>query len=119
MLINELPKVMIISLTCTLIIELAVAILLKYRGKDLINILLANIVTNPLLNSVLVSINYFYGIKIRNIFVIVFEVLVVFVEGIIYKKYLKSRKINEFLLSIILNMSSYFLGLLINNIIYR
>lgn len=118
MLINDLPKVMIISLICTLIIEISIAFILKYRGKDLVNVLLVNILTNPLLNSVIVAINYYYGLKARNISLYIFEVLVVLIEGFIYHKYLERRKINGFLLSLILNVSSYVLGLFINKIIY-
>ena len=118
MLISDLPKVMLISLTCTLIIETTFAFILKYRGKDLVNVLLVNILTNPLLNSVIVAINYYYGLKARNISLIVLEILVVLIEGIIYQKYLNRRKINGYLLSLILNIASYGLGLLINEIIY-
>ena len=118
MLISDLPKVMIISLTLTLIFELGMALILKYRGKDLVNILLVNILTNPLLNSVTVAINYYYGLKARNIWLIILEILVVIIEGFIYQKYLTRRKINGYLLSIILNITSYGLGLIANSIIY-
>ena len=57
-------------------------------------------------------------LKARNIALIILEVLVVFVEGFIYQKYLKKRNINGYLLSLLLNISSYGLGLLINEIIY-
>ena len=118
MTIQDLPKVMVISLTCTLVIEVLFAIILKYRGKDLINVILVNILTNPLLNSVIVAINYYYGLKARNISLYILEVLVVIVEGFIYQKYLNRRKINGYLLSLILNIASYGIGLLINKIIY-
>ena len=118
MLISDLPKVMLISLTITLFIELSFAFILKYRGKDLINVLLVNILTNPLLNSIIVAINYYYGLKARNISLIILEILVVIVEGFIYHKYLTRKKINGFLLSLILNIASYGLGLLINELIY-
>ena len=88
MLISDLPKVMIISLFCTLIIEVSLAFILKYRGKDLLNVILVNILTNPLLNSSIVAINVYYGLKARNISLYVFEVIVVIVEGFIYHKYL-------------------------------
>ena len=118
MLISDLPKVMLISLTITLVIELSFAFILKYRGKDLINVLLVNILTNPLLNSVTVAINYYYGLKARNISVLILEILVVIIEGFIYHKYLTRRKINGYILSLILNIASYGLGLLVNMIIY-
>ena len=118
MLINELPKVMAISLACTVIIEVTIAFILKYRKKDLVNVLLVNILTNPLLNSLLVGINYFYGLKARNISLVILEILVVLVEGFIYQKYLERRKINGYLLSLILNIASYGIGQIINAIIY-
>ena len=118
MYISDLPKVMIISLTITLVIELTIAFILKYRGKYLLNVFLVNIMTNPLLNSSIVAINYYYGLKTRNIMLYGFEVLVVIIEGFIYQKYLERRKINGFLLSLILNIASYGLGLLLNQIIY-
>ncbi len=118
MFISDLPKVMIISLACTIIIEVITAFILKYRKKDLINIILVNILTNPLLNSVLVGINYYYGLKARNISLIILEILVVLVEGFIYQRYLERRKINGYLLSIILNVASYGIGKLINMIVY-
>ena len=118
MLISELPKVMLISLSITIIIEVGLSFILKYRKRDLLNVLLVNILTNPLLNSIIVAINYYYGIKARNISLIILEVIVVLVEGFIYKKYLNKRNINGYVLSLILNISSYGLGLLINKIIY-
>ena len=118
MLISDLPKVMLISLICTIVIEVSVAFLLHYRGKDLINVLLVNILTNPLLNSSIVAINYYYGLKVRNTCLYIFEILVIIVEGFIYWKYLERKKINGFLLSLILNIASYVIGLLINKIIY-
>ena len=116
--ISEIPKVMLISLGCTLIIEVIIAFLLHYRKKDLLNVLLVNILTNPLLNSLVIYINYYYGIKARNISLIISEIIVIYIEGLIYHKYLKNRRINGYILSLILNISSYLIGLLINKIIY-
>ena len=118
MLISDLPKVMLISLTITLVVEVSIAFILKYRKKDLVNVLLVNILTNPLLNSIIVAINYYYGLKARNISLLILEILVVIIEGFIYQKYLTRRKINGYILSLILNIASYGIGLLINEIIY-
>ena len=118
MLVSDLPKVMLICLVSTLIIECGLAFILRYRGRDLFNVLLVNVLTNPLLNSVIVAINFYYGLKARNISLYILEVLVVIVEGFIYQKYLNRKKINGYVLSLILNIASYGLGLLINKIIY-
>ena len=115
MLINELPYYMVRALFLTIIIELFVALLLKVREKkDILNIVLVNILTNPIVVSVSVFFNYRYGLMGRKISLIVLELTAYFVEGFIYYKYLKYRKINPFLLSIILNLSSYLIGEVIN-----
>ena len=73
MLVSDLPKVMLISLSITLVIEVTIAFILKYRRKDLINVLLVNILTNPLLNSVVVAVNFYYGLKARNMVLYILE----------------------------------------------
>ena len=118
MLIRDLPVVLLRSLAITIIIEMIVAIILKYRKKDLINVILVNILTNPLLNSIVVAINYYYGVTYRNISLIILEIMVLLIEGMIYQKYLKRRKINGYILSLILNLSSFLIGEVINKIIY-
>ncbi len=118
MLINDLPKVMINSLLITIIVEVIVSILLKYRKKDIINIILVNIITNPLLNSIIVYINVYYGLKVRNIALFFLEIMVVLIEGMIYQKYLERKNINAYILSFILNLLSFTLGMIINNFIY-
>ena len=106
---------MLICLVTTLVVELVVALLLKVKTKmDIINIVLVNILTNPLLVSTINLISINYGLKIAYIFLLIFEIFVVFIEGFIYRKYLDYKRINPYLLSFILNLSSYLFGLLIN-----
>ena len=116
--IADFPKVMIICLLTTIVIECGIALIIGYRKKDLLNVFLVNLLTNPLVSSIPVYFNYYYGLKERNIALLILEILTLFVEGFIYQKYLKNRKINGYLLSLILNMSSYGIGLIINEIIY-
>ena len=119
MLLSNLPKIMIICLTCTIIIECTIAYILKVRDKkDLINVVLVNVLTNPLLVSTTTLIKVFISIKLHNILLPIFEIIAFIVEGFIYHKCLNYKKINGFLLSLILNLSSYFIGTLINNIIW-
>ena len=106
---------MLICLVTTLVVELVVALLLKVKTKmDIINIVLVNILTNPLLVSTINLISINYGLKIAYIFLLIFEIFVVFIEGFIYRKYLDYKRINPYLLSFILNLCSYLFGLLIN-----
>lgn len=118
MLIRDLPIVMVRSLLITIIVEIIFAVILQYRKKDLLNVLLVNILTNPLLNSLIVYINYYYGLRVRNIVLIILEIIVVIIEGMIYQKYLERKKLNGYQLSLILNIISFVLGLIINSFIY-
>lgn len=111
MLIYELPLIMIYCLIITLIIELAVAIIIKIKNKqDILNIVLVNIVTNPLVVSISVYIDFKYGDIYRNICLFMLESFVVLFEGYIYYKYLNYKKTNGYFLSVILNGFSYFIG---------
>ena len=55
---------------------------------------------------------------LEKIFTIILEITAFLVEGLIYKKTLEYKRINGFLLSLILNISSYVLGILINSLIW-
>lgn len=117
--INWMPLILLNSLFWTIVIELLGAWLLQVRkSKDLFNILLANIITNPIVTSMTFTINIYYGIFIKNIWLIILEILAWFVEGTLYKKYLTYTKINPYLLSLILNVGSYSIGIFINQIIW-
>lgn len=117
MLINDLPLIMLRCLILTIIIEVIIGLILKIKNKkDILNIILVNIITNPIVVSIPVYINIKFGLLERNISLIILEILTLFVEGFIYKKVLNYKKINPYLISLILNMSSYLIGEIINYI---
>jgi hypothetical protein len=108
---------MIKCLVCTIIIEVIIAYILKIRDKkDILNIILVNIVTNPIVVSLPILMLVKYGYKVRLNTLIFLEILTVIVEGLIYLKVLKYKKINPFIISLILNLSSYLIGEIINNL---
>ena len=116
--INELPLIMLICLSSTIVIELIMSLLLGIRNKkDILNVILVNIMTNPLVVSILMYITY-NRLFNTTISIIILETLVILTEGFVYKKVLTFDKINPYVLSLILNISSYFIGKLLNNIIY-
>ncbi len=116
--INELPLIMLICLSSTIVIELIMLLLLGIRNKkDILNVILVNIMTNPLVVSILMYITY-NRLFNTTISIIILEILVILTEGFTYKKVLTFDKINPYVLSLILNISSYFIGGLLNNIIY-
>lgn len=113
--LNSLPLLLIRCLLLTIIIELIIALILGIRDKkDIINIILVNIITNPVvvMSQTLLYIKFGYNIEMIGIAIL--EVLVVLVEGLIYKKVLNYKKINPILLSLILNALSFLIGELIN-----
>ena len=114
-----LPKIMLISLSCTIVIELIFALVIGVKSKrDFLNIVLVNLLTNPIVVSVPYFLNIRYGLLERNIALASLELLTFVTEGIIYKKYLEYKKINSFILSFMFNLASYFIGNIINLLIY-
>ena len=118
MIINDLPKIMMRCLLLTIIFELIISIIIGVRDKkDILNIILVNILTNPLVVTIPVYFNIKYGLFERNIALYTLEIITVVTEGYIYKKVLNFKKINPFVISLILNLSSYLIGEIINYIL--
>ena len=115
--ISNLPYIMIKCLLCTIVIELCVALILKVRDKkDWLNIILVNVITNPIVVTVPVLMAVKYNYRASVIALIILEVLTVLSEGLIYLKTLRYKRINPFVLSLILNASSYLIGEVINRL---
>ena len=109
--INDLPLIMVRCLILTIIIEEEISLLFKVKNKkDLLNVVLVNVLTNPLVVSLPIFMLFRYGLLAKYISLAVLEILAVIVEGLIYSKVLEYRKINPYLLSLILNSCSYLVG---------
>ena len=112
--ISDLPIIMIKCLILTIIIETIVALIIGIRNKrDIINVILVNILTNPLV----VTLPFLaYQVINKNVYkptLYVLEILVLFVEGFIYHKVLIFKRINPYIISLLLNVTSYIIGLFI------
>ncbi len=117
--LNDLPIYIGFSLVVTVVIEVLGSLILGVRKKkDILNVILVNVLTNPVVVISSFLVNIFGGLVLRNGVLLVLEVLVVIVEGLIYKKYLEFSKIKPFVLSGILNLVSWGLGVLINNMAF-
>ena len=115
--VTDLPYIMIRCLIYTVLIEVCVALILRIKNKkDILNIVLVNIVTNPLVVSIPVLILVKYGYETSMIVLALLEILTVLFEGIVYLKVLIYNKINPFILSLILNCSSFLIGEIINKL---
>ncbi len=113
--LNNLPIILIRCLLLTIIIEVIVALILSVKDKkDILNVVLVNVITNPIVVMTQTILYIKFGYNIEMIGILVLEISVVLVEGLIYKKVLNYNKINPLLLSLLLNASSFFIGELIN-----
>ena len=115
--ISDLPLVMVRCLLLTILIEGIIAIIIGIRNKkDILNVILVNIVTNPIVVSLPFVFLITYGYKYYRISFYILEIVTLIVEGLIYYKVLNYKKINPFIISLILNGSSYLIGEIINHI---
>lgn len=108
-------KNLIISLISTIIIELAISIIIGVRKRnDIITIITVNTLTNPI---VVFIANIVYTLENTLLYwmiVTTMEIIVVFIEGKIYNKILKFKKISGLELSFINNVVSFGTGLIIS-----
>lgn len=110
MLLNVLIKCLLI----TILIEFIGAIIIGIRDKkDILIIILINILTNPILNIIYLIVTIYLKFINEKIALYILEVLVVVIEGVIYKKYFEYKKINPFIISIILNTLSYSMDIIL------
>ncbi len=107
-------NLLVTTLSGTVLIEVLFALLLGVRNNtDIVNIVLANIMTNPFLVIFSFMIKARYGNQVYYPVLFLMESLAVLSEGYIYSKYLEYKRIRPFLFSLILNFLSYSIGLLI------
>lgn len=116
--LNSLPLMMLVCLTLTLLIESLTALICGVRTKrDFLLIFLANLMTNPVLVCVTFLLGFFFGMRVRMPVEILLEISVVFIEGLVYRKATDYKKLDPFLLSLILNAASYLSGFVVNPIL--
>lgn len=109
---KDLLLILVQSLILTIVLETVLGSFLGIRSKDdLILLCMVNLLTNPVavLTSYLARGLLPFSIRRFQIFL---ELIVVVVEGFYYKRY--SKKIRHpWLISIVLNVSSYGCGILL------
>lgn len=111
-------SLLIYSLLLTIFLEILFSLIFGLRKKDLINVLLVNVLTNPLINCIHPLFLLEYGKKAQIISLFILEILVVIVEGSIYRKTLVYKKINPYILSLILNLLSFAISAIFNYFIF-
>jgi hypothetical protein len=110
MLINNFVEPLLLAV----VVETLIAWLFGFKGKkQLLAVVLVNLITNPLLNYLFV-VNRTFNLFPVNFFVIgSLEVIVILVEWLILWWALKENPRKLFLLSCIMNFASYLVGVLI------
>ena len=108
------PLTLVLALLMTEAIEIPVCLLFHMRGRDLLFVVLANVLTNPLLN-VLYAIACLYTPIPRAAALAVLEPAAVIVEWVVYRSATDAKR--PFLASLTANAASFGLGLLITTFI--
>ena len=100
-----------LPLIMTVITECIVAVITGVRGKrQFITIVLMNILTNPLINTALHLLSLSGALYCLAVFIL--EGAVVFTEGFILKKACYDLPMNPYILSFVLNLSSFMAGVI-------
>ena len=114
MTLEQLPLIMIRALALTILIECAAGWMLGVRdrrGQGVI--VLANLMTNPLVVSLGAAVQLFAGREYLAPVTIAMEIIAVIAEGFVYSRHLTS-KTDPYILSLACNLSSYLIGAVIN-----
>ena len=105
---------LIVALVLTVVLEVLIAILFNYRKKSEISIIvLINIITNPLLNYLLAVNNYFNWLSVNIFILILLEIIVVMIEWLLLRYAIRKNPKKLFLLSLVMNATSFIVGLLL------
>lgn len=108
--------VLLVALILTIIMELVTAFILGIREKqDLKVIIKANIITNPIVLFIIPFVYVFFlDSLISNVIVMLLEIFVIIVEAKIFKKQLNYNKESPLMISVVNNIASFFLWIVIN-----
>ena len=104
------------SFILTLIIEYIIIKLIFIKKKVFVPVVLVNVLTNPLVVYVY-SIMSVYSFEYKDIILIILELLVVIVEGFVYKYLLEINLKKAIIISFVSNAIAYLTGVLIS--VYR
>ena len=116
---KEVIPVFALCLFLTVILEEAAAVLIGIRtGFDLTVILFVNILTNPIVVFIGMVMEAYTAVP-RALYLTVLEGAVFVAEALIYRRLLYTRKPSPFLVSLILNCVSFFIGTTISGSIFK
>ena len=101
-----MAKAYLIPLFLTILIEETAAYIMGLRGKDLLLVLLVNVITNPVLVTLSLTLMYYISVGTGQILTyLILEPIVIYVEYRFFKMYLSANRYPS-PLSLILTLSS-------------
>ena len=104
----------LLALFLTIAIELVVALFFGFRKKlEIVAIVFVNLLTNPVLNYLLLVNNHFSFFKITLVIILFLELLVVLAERKLLLYALQEKSNRILVLSFAMNFCSYIAGILI------
>ena len=109
------PVKLVFALLLTEALEVPVCLLFGLRRKDLLIVLLANLLTNPAVN-VLYLLSVLYTPLPRVLVIAVLEVSAIVTEWLIYRSLTEAK--HPFWMSLVANAVSYGVGLLLTTVLF-
>ena len=107
---KQIILTLVICLLLTMVLEEAMALLVGVRNT--------NTLTNPVVVFTGILLSTYTAVP-RALYITVLEITVYVVEALIYKKLLYCRKPSPFILSLILNATSFFIGTTLATLILK
>lgn len=103
-----------LALFLTVAVELMIAFFFGFRKKiELIAVICINLITNPILNYLLLVNNYFSLLEANLILILFLELIVVLVEWRLLFFALQKEPKKLLIMSFVMNFCSYVVGVLI------
>lgn len=104
---------LLICVVATIIIESVIPKFILFKNKTAFRAsLICNIITNPILNTILLICGCYISEKTHMlILTILLEIIVVFVEAYIFKTMLEESFVKWFIISFVLNTISFLIGI--------
>ena len=100
------------ALLLTILIEVLVALIFGYkRKKEILSVILVNLITQPVLNYFLLIGSYFSLVAVTIQFILLLEIIVILVEWQLLVYTLQREPKSLFVLSLVMNLASLTIGL--------
>jgi hypothetical protein len=105
---------LVLALVLTIIIEAGVSWIFGLRGKKgLGSVALVNVITNPVLNYIVLLNSFFHLVDRADVLIIILEAGVVLAEWVLLRWALRQAAVKMFVLSLVMNAASFLAGLFI------